>query len=273
MSEIPAVFRASVLLPMWRCFGFLLLFHLFAWSRLGSLPPVPEIDRRLAADPVQTPTERPPFEVRKRGVVYHIRPMANYELRGLVVSYHDSDSWIDFYHKLWNDHLNFRDLGVVWGFNALGGVYRDIRFSNSDFTLEFQIDSDEVLNRFRLDQVSNNHLLAGKSEVEETLRKIGKGDQILLRGVLCEYSHQGGRRGTSLTRTDHGNGACETMYVDSVSILREGNAGWRFFHGLSGFLLKLMIPILIWQAWSALRAQPGEVTPLPEPEPGEPEPV
>jgi hypothetical protein len=256
---------------MLRCFGFLLLFHLFAGSQQGGLPGAEQIDRRLALDPIQKPTTRAPFEVDKHGVKYRIRPVADYELRGLVVSYHDSESWHDFYHKLWNDRLNFRDFGVVWGFNALGGVYRDVRFSSGDFTLEYRVVDEAVWSRFRLDQVSNNHILASKPDVESTLRRIGKGDQILLRGVLCEYSHEGGERGTSLTRTDSGNGACETIYVDSVSILREANSAWRFFHGLSGFLLKLMIPVLLWQAWSALRASPGEGAPRPEVDGLEPE--
>ncbi len=239
---------------MLRIFGFLLLVYLIAWSRKDALPPVAEIDRRLAVDPIQTETKRAPFAIQRDGVTYHVRPLADYELRGLVVSYHDSESWLDIYHGLWNDRLNFRDLGVVWGFNALGGVYRDVEFSSGDFTLNFRTSDNTVWSSFRLDQVANNHILAARPDVEASLRRVGKGDQILIRGVLCEYSHPGGTRSSSLTRSDTGNGACETICVDSVSILREANGGWRSLFAMSGFALKLMVPLLIWQAWSALRS-------------------
>jgi len=56
------------------------------------------------------------------------------------------------------------------------------------------------------------------------------GDQVHFRGYLAEYSHdQGFRffRGTSTTRTDQGNGACETVYATDAEVLHSGNRGWR----------------------------------------------
>lgn len=261
---------------MFRIFCFLFLAWLICVSQRDRLPPASEILTCLAADPVQGTTFREPFEVRREGTVYHIKPVASYELCGLVVSYHNSDSFWDIAHRMWNDKLNFRDLGVVWGHNALSGVYREVKFSSRDFTLFFHPRNDLVWSKFRLDQVSNNHILAGDAEVMKTLRAIGRGDQILIRGVLCEYSHGGGSRGTSLSRMDQGNGACETVFVDSAVVLREANRGWRMLAQICGWLWKLAGLMLLWDAWKWWRRKPEEewesgeprrAVPLPPPPP------
>ena len=57
------------------------------------------------------------------------------------------------------------------------------------------------------------------------------GDQVHIRGMLAEYSHNHGfafKRGTSLTRDDTGNGACETIYVQDAEVLHAGGAPWRW---------------------------------------------
>ncbi len=78
------------------------------------------------------------------------------------------------------------------------------------------------------------------------------GDQVHVRGYLAEYSHDQGLhffRGTSTTRTDQGNGACETVYATDAEILRAGNGGWRiaFWVAVAVFVIGiaawLMAPI------------------------------
>jgi len=51
------------------------------------------------------------------------------------------------------------------------------------------------------------------------------GDQIYFKGYLAEYAHSNRTftRGTSTSRTDTGNGACETVYVEDYQILRQAN--------------------------------------------------
>jgi hypothetical protein len=239
-----------------RLFLILAVIALVSASQREILPSVTEICPSLALDPVQEPTHRLPFEIHRDGVTYRVEPVADYELRGLVVSYHDSDSFFDVYHGWWGDKLNFRDLGVVWGHNALSGLYRDLKFRSRDFTLYLESCDELVWSQVRLDQVSNNHLLAADREVEKALREIGKGDQIQIRGVLCRYSHPGGSRGTSLTRNDRGDQACETVFVDSVTVMREANGGWRLLHSVSSLMLKLLLPVLLWQIWLALKPAP-----------------
>jgi hypothetical protein len=62
------------------------------------------------------------------------------------------------------------------------------------------------------------------------LKSARVGDQVHFRGYLAEYSHHHGfafHRGTSVTRTDTGNGACETVYATDAEIVRTANRGWR----------------------------------------------
>lgn len=219
---------------------------LLAWVREEALPPAAAILPELARDPVQNPVTLPALSVHKDGRDYIIRPLYTYELHGLVVSAHDSDSLIDFAHRLWGDTLNVRDLCVLWGDNVKDQLYDAFSFSNGDWTCFFRTEDAEAWSRFRLDQGSNNHLLTDNAEIKARMARARVGDQITLRGYLAEYEHSGGfKRGTSTSREDTGNGACETIYVTDFQVLRSANPGWRSLAVLSrygaGFCLLLWI--------------------------------
>jgi hypothetical protein len=68
-----------------------------------------------------------------------------------------------------------------------------------------------------------------------------------LRGYLAEYSHSNRdfHRGTSTHRTDTGNGACETIYVEDYQILKTGNPFWRMTHTFSKYVILLSLLLLI----------------------------
>lgn len=200
------------------------------------LPPPDLIDGSLYAEPVQTEGEvPPPFEVERKGVRYLVTPLFGYEIRGLVVSEHDSRSFIDLAHKRWNDHLNVKDLCVVWGRNVASDAYRRMRFRNRDFTCYYRSPDAETGALFSASCISNNHLLAGDDLVARAVRKLRRGDQVRVAGWLASYEQPGTpfRRGTSTTRADRGDGACETIYVTDCEVLRPGNPGWRGVFRLS----------------------------------------
>ena len=66
--------------------------------------------------------------------------------------------------------------------------------------------------------------------------RAGPGDEVRIKGVLANYQNTatGFDRGTSISRTDTGNGACETIYVTDFEIAKEANRGWRALYRLSG---------------------------------------
>jgi hypothetical protein len=56
----------------------------------------------------------------------------------------------------------------------------------------------------------------------------------------AEYSHNHGfpfKRGTSTVRTDGGNGACETVYLEDFEILRRGGGPWHLLVKIALILL------------------------------------
>ena len=196
-----------------------------------SLPAPSELHSELRNEPVQQVTQVAPFQTSVRGVTYTIKPLADYEIWGLVVSNHDTSTWWNWIHKASNDNLNVVDLCVVFAENVSDGGYVGLDYSSGQFVCYVQTNSSEKWQRFSMRALSNNHLLADRPSIVAKLRDVRIGDQVRIRGWLSEYAHNHGfafARGTSLTRDDTGNGACETVYVQEVEVLRAGGKPWRW---------------------------------------------
>lgn len=195
------------------------------WHR-NDLPADLEFRKELAAEPRQTATDEPPFSVAYAGVSYAVEPKFAYDLYGLVVSYrlHDGTSTM---HRRANDHLNVADICVAWSDTAFSPTLREIRFWNGIFTCNFETRDAEAWARFATNQVSNNHLLSADDRIRDRVAEVSIGDQIHVRGLLASYASPGGKRGTSTTRDDEGNGACETIFIESFAVLEPAHHGWR----------------------------------------------
>ena len=205
-------------------------------------------DLAVAADLLQAPAQRAinasPFTVTNEDIAYRIEPRFQYDLKGLVVSYAHHDGNYSL-HRLWNDHINVADLCVVWSDNAQGLDLNRFRFWNGKFTCNFETDDPAAWKRFRPDQISNNHLLTNDAGVRQAISKVSIGDQVHIRGWLAKYSNNTGfSRDTSTTRTDTGNGACETIYVNNFRILEPMQSGWRTLLKFS--LIGVISTSLIW---------------------------
>ena len=211
------------------------------------LPGPADILPELKENPIQSTDGVPePFEVTRRNVTYTVTPLASYELWGLIVSYHHSASFVDISHKQWNDYLNTKDIGVIWGRNVETGVYRRMTFRNRDFTCYFSYPDRETGELFVESALSNNHLLPADTLVGDAVLKSRTGDQVHVKGWLVSYGIKGApyARRSSLTRFDRGNGACEVVYVNEFEILRAGNEAWRTLHTLSLVLAVLSLGVL-----------------------------
>jgi hypothetical protein len=198
--------------------SFVLLVYSF-WHR-NDLPATLEPLPTLLEAPRQTSTDIPVFKTRFNGVDYIVEPEFQYDLYGLVVSYrhHDNNSRM---HFLANDHLNMLDVCVVWGGTAVAPTLRRIDFWNGIFTCNVSTRDGEAWAAFRMNELSNNHLLSDDESIRERARDLRVGDQVRVRGYLASYtSDNGSKRGTSTTRNDTGNGACETIFVESFEIQR-----------------------------------------------------
>jgi len=212
-----------------------------------ALPLPADLRTELRREPAQTATQAAPFQTTVDGVTYTVKPVADYEIWGLVVSRHDSSAWWDWIHAASNDHLNVVDLCVVFAENAATGGYVGLDYSSGQFVCYVQTRSTEAWQRFSMRALANNHLLADRRAIVAKLRDVRIGDQVRVRGWLAEYAHDHGfafRRGTSLTRDDTGNGACETIYVQEVEVLRAGGRPWRWL--LWPALVLIIAGLVLW---------------------------
>ena len=199
-------------------------------------------------EPAQVAQRRAPFAVSRGGVDYTVRPLYTYELRGMVVSRHDTSVWWNPTHRnWWKDHLNVADLCIVWGDNLKGGVYRELSYTSGSFTCYVATRDTQTWERFDQTGFSNNHLLTADPVTAKLLRSVRPGDQVVIRGWLAEYAHDAGmpfRRGTSVRRDDTGNGACETIWVEDARVTRRANAGWRAAVPLGA--IGVVLALLLW---------------------------
>ncbi len=214
------------------------------------LPDKSEILESLYQNPIQTETFKKPFNIEREEKTYKITPLYDYELYGLIVSYHHSSDFFDYYHKEWDDYLNEKDICVIWGDNIKTNVYSSMKFKNGSFTCYSKFKTGtkrEVWSQFRNDNISNNHLLSNiDEEINKIVMKAKKGDQIYLKGYLAKYASEDGfERGSSISRKDTGNGACETIYLTDFKILKEANQSWRLAYSISKYSIFICLFLLI----------------------------
>lgn len=188
----------------------------------NSIDYVPEISE----EPRQTATRERPFSAVVDDVQYLIEPEYAYDLTGMIVSYrhHEGNSRM---HMQANDHINMLDVCVVWGDNTQSELHK-LDFWNGIFTCNVFTRDQQAWDSFDMNQLSNNHLISDNENVRDRVKDVRIGDQIRVRGYLASYSNpDGGKRGTSTTRTDTGDGACETIYVEDFRILQAAVSYWR----------------------------------------------
>jgi hypothetical protein len=225
-----------------------LLVALAGWWMKDVLPDPQKLQQDILDEPVQKPVRKPPIETSVNGVDYRIQPRYSYDLNAVVVSLHHSDSWWDYAHREWGDHVNIMDLCVAWGDSVRSGAYRDVSFDNSQWECHWRYSSERAMQQFRNEQVSNNHIVTDDAALAKALRKVHIGDQIRLRGYLVDYTtfkdgRAVGTRVSSETRTDTGPGACEVLYIDDFENIGSPNRGWRItqWAGLGALLLGLVL--------------------------------
>lgn len=207
------------------------------WNR-NDLPVSIDYVAAVADEPQQSTTPRHEFSAAWDGTEYQVNPEYDYELVGLIVSFrhHDNNSRM---HRLADDHLNMLDVCVIWGDNTTEVDLEKLKFWNGIFTCNVSTRDQQTWDAFNIYQLSNNHLISDDASIRDKVRDIHVGDQIRVRGVLASYDSPGGRRGTSTTRMDTGDGACETIYVEDFEIIRPAKSFWRTSMWLSLCVLLL----------------------------------
>jgi hypothetical protein len=213
------------------------------WNR-NDIPGTLAFHPGLEHEPKQRALTKAPLTVPYAGVDYRVEPLYDYELYGLVVSYrmHDGE---DSMHRWSNDRLNMADLCVVWSDTAFSEHLGKLDFWNGIFTCNVQTRDSVAWSHFNMNQLSNNHLISEDPFIRERVDEVRVGDQIRVKGWLSRYGAIGGGelRGTSTTREDTGNGACETIYVREFEVVERGSSLWRTAMYVS--LATLIVALLV----------------------------
>ena len=131
---------------------------------------------------------------------------------------------------------------MIWGDNTRHPDLNKLDFWNGIFTCNVQAPDQATWSAFDMDQLSNNHLISDKDFIRDKVSGIRVGDQIRVRGWLASYTGPVGTRGTSTTRTDSGDGACETIYVEQFEIIEAATSGWR----LSIYGALIVLALTLW---------------------------
>jgi len=227
-----------------KVFFWLLVVTLCGWFaagwKKGALPPKEAILPVLFQEPVQTPTTRKEFKFEYRGVQYRVRPVAEYELWGLVVDHNDINAWWDIYHTA--DSVDTLDLGVIWGDNLKIHDYHRVKMWSGSWSINWQFPPGVT---FSHAHIANNHLITKDPATRKKIATVRKGDQVRLRGILCDYQGSDNYefwRCSSTTREDTGGTACEVVYVDSIEVLKAATPGWYLLYTVCswGFAVSLL---------------------------------
>lgn len=198
-----------------------------AWYQTRQLPALDAILPELLQEPAQRATTDPVFNFEYRGVTYDVKPVASYELHGLVVTHNDTTGLGDLTHD--ENSVDTKDLCVIWGSNLEGDDYRSITFESTPTWCHWLWRSADI--RFDSHAIANNHLVTDDDALRKALDRVHVGDQIRFRGSLANYRDQRYPdfwRNSSTTRTDGGGGACEVVFFEELEVLKpHAPLAWR----------------------------------------------
>jgi len=141
---------------------------------------------------------------------------AEYELMGIIKSkkkYSDFPSQISEY-----------DLAIAWGDLNKKEIDRFIKYSQSGRWYHYRYESGLAVSQDYISKNSANiHIIHKNKEVLKEVKKINEGDYVKLKGFLVDVdfnnAHNSSLWKTSRTRNDTGNGACEILYLEEVTII------------------------------------------------------
>lgn len=143
-------------------------------------------------------------------------PKAEYTLKGVVKSkkkYSDYPSQISVY-----------DLALAWGDLNTKENEDFITYSQSGRWYYYRYKAGTpVSGDYIAEHSANVHIIHKNEEILDQLKDVKEGDFIMLKGYLVDVDfteHQSDSLWkTSTSRKDTGNGACEILYVEALTVL------------------------------------------------------
>lgn len=110
------------------------------------------------------------------------------------------------------------DLALGWGRMSDSDVLAHIAITQSGRFYHWHVEQFPIPRREIETSSANMHLIPADDDVRRELQHVRQGEVVHLAGFLVDASRPGGWHWkTSMTRDDTGGGACELIYVESLS--------------------------------------------------------
>jgi hypothetical protein len=148
---------------------------------------------------------------------YLLTRKANFEIRARVLSKEP-------YYLGRTADLAPVDLALGWGVMSDSSVLSQIDITQSARWYRTRYDLPPPISEQQIIfNSSNMHMIPARKDIERTLKKLREGDIVLIKGYLVDVDHDSGWYWrSSMSRLDTGNGACELVYVESLSVENPG---------------------------------------------------
>ena len=148
---------------------------------------------------------------------YQVTRKARFEIRARVLS-------TEPYYTGRTADLSPIDLALGWGVMSDTAVLRQIDISQSARWYRTKYDLPPPIPEQQIIfNSSNMHMIPARKDIERTLKALREGDIVSISGYLVDVDHDSGWNWrSSMSRLDTGNGACELVFVESLSVENPG---------------------------------------------------
>jgi hypothetical protein len=144
---------------------------------------------------------------------YLVTRKARFKIRARVLS-------IEPYYFKRDADLSPIDLALGWGEMSDQAVLDQIKISQGNrWYLTRYEGRPPISDQQIISNSSNMHMIPASRDIEKSLKKLRKGEIVVLKGYLVDVDHESGWKWrTSMSRTDTGDGACEIVFVESLTV-------------------------------------------------------
>ncbi len=143
---------------------------------------------------------------------YRITPLESFEIEARVLS-------TEHYSFGREADLSPVDLALGWGKMSDEAILKDIKISQSNRFYFWHVDEFPIPRREIETQSANMHMIPADDAIASTLKSVKTGQVVKISGFLVRAdANDGWHWQSSLTREDTGNGACEVVYVKSLTV-------------------------------------------------------
>jgi hypothetical protein len=163
-------------------------------------------------EPVQGEGSREAFTETRGGRSFRLVPRASYDVAARVAS-------TERYRAGLSGDLLPWDFALAWGATSREPAWSHISYVQTGRFYNWSTRDRGLDPAYVSSHTANTHLIAATERVASVLSLVHRGDVLRLEGDLVDVDGPGGFVWrTSLTRTDTGPGACETLYVRAITI-------------------------------------------------------